>query len=120
MLLQLSIPKCQNIVFNPKLLPLGIFRRTNKVRFPSTIKRLRKQRTEEAKFLREPVEFDPSGDLVENENVEEFKYPFPITETIKILGVKVDSQFTLDEHFKSILTKAAIRQCILTKVSNCH
>ena len=43
-----------------------------------------------------------------------------MTETEKILAVKIDSQFTLDEHSKSIIIKAAVGQFVLAKVANCH
>ena len=120
MLLQLNAQKCQNIVFNPMLLPMGIFRRSGRIRFPTTTRRLRNQRKAEAAFLPEPIDFDPQ----ENANVanaqESNGFPFPITDTVKVLGVTIDSQFTLDEHFKNMCTKAAVRQSILSKVANSH
>ena len=32
----------------------------------------------------------------------------------------IDTHFTLDEHFKSVITKASVRQSILAKVANYH
>ena len=122
MLLKLATHKCQNIVFNPMLMPLGIFRRTDNVRYPTTVNRLRKQHRAEAGFLTTPIDFDPFEEEagIENVGIEYRNYPFPKKETVKILGVTIDSQFTLDEHFTNIVTKAAVRQCLLTKVSNSH
>ena len=45
--------------------------------------------------------------------------PFPVTTSLRVLGVVVDSQFTLDERFESVLAKAPLRQRILHKVTNC-
>ena len=67
MLLQLSILKCQNAVFNPKLLPTCIFRRSEETHYQSTINRLRKQHKAEAEFLVRPLDFDPSEDRTKSE-----------------------------------------------------
>ena len=120
MLLQLSIQKCRNAAYSPAFLLVGILRRSRKVRYSSTVYRLRKQQKAEARFLTEPIEFEPFGERVEDPTSEKCGYPLPITETIKILGVEIDSQFKLDEHFKSMITKAAVRECIPAKVANCH
>ena len=48
------------------------------------------------------------------------KYPFPITDAVKIHGVTFDTQFTLDERFKNVMTKAALRQRLLNRVANCR
>ena len=55
-----STPKCKNVVLNPNILPMGIFRRTSKTKYPSAATRLRKQYTEEAKHLTQPPDYDPT------------------------------------------------------------
>ena len=44
-------------------------------------------------------------------------YPFPLQETVKVLGVLLDSHVTLDEHFRALMSGAQIRQGILTRVA---
>ena len=54
------------------------------------------------------MDFDPhttpkAGSEEENEG-----YPFPASENLKVLGVSICTHYTLDEHFKSIITKASV------------
>ena len=43
----------------------------------------------------------------------------PLTDTLKVLGVVVDTRFTLDEPFRQVLTKAPVRQGMLQRVAGC-
>ena len=120
MLLRQAIRKCQNIAFNPMQFPEAIFRRSGKTRYLTTAKRLRRQHSEVAHFLTQPVDFDPFEDKQRGTQVDADGYPFPVAETVEILGVTIGSQFALDEHFKNVIAKAAARQCLLTRVTSCH
>ena len=114
----MSIPKCKNIVLNSLLSPKGIFRRTEKTRYPTTKNRLKKQYTEEAKHITEQSDLDPLTGPQAETTCEKKGYPFALPEHLKRLEITKDTHFTPDERFKSIVTKASVRQGILAKVTN--
>ena len=63
--------------------------------------------------------------MAEEENEMEFElgdrtFPFPLTDNLKILGVIIDNWFTLEDHFRQVLTKAPVRQGILQRVAGCR
>ena len=58
----------------------------------------------------------PLGD--EEEGREQEGFPFPLTSSLKILGVTIDAHSTVDEHFQTIMSKAPIRQVYLRRVAN--
>ena len=45
-------------------------------------------------------------------------FPFPVTSTLRVLGVTLDMFFYLDDHYQDILIKAQRRHGILAKVAN--
>ena len=118
MALELNSDKCRNIAFNPIILKGGKFRRYPQTTPVTTRARLGRPWRRAAQFVTEKLDFDTFG--VERE--EDGKNlqppcPFPLTESPKVLGVIIDEFFTLDVHFRAILTKAPVRQVVLHRVA---
>ena len=115
--LVLSNSKTKNLVFHPDLFPVGIFRRSPTWRFPSTKKRQETQHRMAATLLREVLEFDPQRPMPDaGKNFWE-GFPFPMTATMRVLGVTLDPYLTLDAHYEGIIAKAQMRQGILSRVA---
>ena len=118
--LQLQDQKTYNILYESKILSQGIYRRTPPISIQNTKTRLRKQHTERAKHDHRPLDFDPTDPTASptqaGTTMEE--YPHPLSETVKILGVTLDNDFTLDDHMQTTMAKAQLRQAILSKVAN--
>ena len=104
MQLQLSIPKCENVVLNPNILLMDIFRRKSKTKYPPTATRLRKQYTGKAKHSRQPPDYDPLllAETCPEQHREQNNYPFPLSESLRVLGVTIGTHFALDAHFKNM------------------
>ena len=115
--LKLNEKKTKNLVFHPLLLPNGIYRRTTAYRFPNTEKRMETQNRALAGLLKEILDFDPYQDIPTIEDNFWDGFPFPVTPTLRILGVAIDMFFSLDEHFRDPVAKAQLRQGILEKVA---
>ena len=115
--LELSDEKTRNLVFHPNLLPNGIHRRMPDLKYPNTKQRTEQQLRAVAAMLIETLDFDPYLPRQEEELNFWEGFPFPVTQTMRILGVTIDPFFALDEHYKDIVTKARLRQGILGKVA---
>ena len=71
--LDISRPKTHSVLFNPKLIPDGIFRRKGKTTFPNTKKRLSEQYIQMAKHDQVVLDFDPfSEDLQQLHELRDF------------------------------------------------
>ena len=122
-----SVPKTHNVIFDKELISNGISRRSKKVNFPNTKKRLAEQDTILARRDRTVVDFDPFENNNDNEQQEYENRnakvnftgaPVPLVEEMKVLGVTIDRMFTLDTHHKTLLSRAQMRQSILNKISS--
>ena len=83
-----------------------------------TKKRVADQLTMAARYDASLLEFDPlrAGGIDIEQHVQPF--PFPLTSTLKVLGVTIDEFFTLDDHLRTTLAKAPARLNILRRVTN--
>ena len=118
--LELSAPKCNNINFSPYLPPLGIYRRAAATTFPAAKQRLVMQNRAEGKFGGTRLDFDPTEEVRDSFGGGKPEFPSPNSNSLKVFGVQVDSRFTRDEHFPSVVERATIRQGILNKVAGCR
>ena len=116
--------KTQNILFEPNIIPKGLFRRDDRTMVPSTKKRLLEQYRSEATYSAltrdEPLDFDPYEDPQPSKDNRSWlpPFPFPLADEIKILGVTFDRHGSFDGHFAQVLAKARIRQGLLARVSH--
>ena len=118
MALTLNDSKCKNIIFNPTVLRGGIYRRSTDGIKLSTRERLARQWRAAAPFSSEVMDFDPQQGGEPDGDPLGAPYPFPLSDSLRVLGVTIDEYFALDEHFQSVLAKAPVRQGILHKVVN--
>ena len=92
---------------------------------PNEIKELKEMPNElsgnaklDAKLMPSVLEFDPiSGDDGVEVAETEAGFPFPLKSPIRILGVEIQRYMHLDAHPRDILSKAAVRQGILSRVA---
>ena len=109
MSLELSPEKCKSILINPWLLPRGIYRRAGEGKLLTTKQHLKRQHQAEAEYDLTRLDFDPNAEemMADREETEEAEasFPFPLTDSLKILGVVIDTWFKLDDHFQQLLTR---------------
>ena len=118
--LELNDTKTKNLILHPRLLPAGIYRRSPATTYPSTKARVEAQHREVAKLLRETLDYDPRTPPTTQECNFWDGFPFPVTPTIRILGVAIDMFFAMDDHYRDLVAKARLRQGILKKVTSTH
>ena len=121
--LMIQKAKTQNMVWDPRIIPDGVFRRSDAAYIPNTRKRQTQQYQREAPFLTEPTDFDPSMPQATQTNTgsrnqQSPTFPYPLNATIKILGITFDRHFTFDEHFDLLQAKARTRQSIMAGVAH--
>ena len=111
--------KTQNMVCRPKILEHGVYRRSPPLSALAKRTRMERQFHREASFGCPPVEFDLEGgaEMPTRMHAACGGYPSPLGETVKVLGVYLDSHMTLDEHFRALMSKAQMRQGILARVA---
>ena len=121
--LMIQAAKTQNMVWDPRIIQDGIFRRSDASYVPNTRKRQAQQYQKEAPFLTDPIDFDPNEIPQQQkqgpqDNPTSGNYPFPLNDTIKILGLTFDKHFTFDTHYESLIAKARMRQSIMAGVAH--
>ena len=75
----------------------------------------------QAKRSKIVVELKLAGDEIifrdSDSEEKEVIFPFPLEHVVRVLGVLFDDLFTIDDQFARMLTKAQVRQGILSKVA---
>ena len=111
--------KTHNILLEPPLLPLGVYRRRPPLSILSTKTRLRLQRTNEAPYGDKRQEGDPHDDAMSAMVIlpdPSQGFPHPLARTVRVLGVTLGKQLTLGDHFCSLLKRPQVWQGILARV----
>ena len=93
--------KTQNLVWRPVLLPQGVYRRAPPRSALATRTRKTRQYQLEARHVQVQIEFGLGGNQVvpSVQQLAQGGYPYPLRESIKILGVQIDSHMTLNDYF---------------------
>ena len=117
----LSMPKTHNILLEPHLVPRGTYRRGPPHTTMATKTRLRLQRTHEARFDISILEYNPLGppgfEALSQAAGPTRGFPYPLSDTVRILGILLDSHQALDDHFASLLKRSQLRQGLLAQVA---
>ena len=95
----------QNLVCRPAVLPKGIYRRAPPRSALATRTRQAGQYQLEARRDRVQIEFGLGDDHHTKKLAKQFAkrgYPYPLQDTIKVLGAQSDSHMTLDDHFRAL------------------
>ena len=118
--LQIQGEKTHNILLNPNVLAGGTYRRAPPVSALATKTRRARMYAQAARFSDVQLELDPFDHpaLQRPELIDAYGFPYPLAESMRVLGVQLDEYMTLDEHLQSILSRAQVRQGILAKVAH--
>ena len=106
-----------NIVFNPLLLPYGVFRRNLDLNYPTT-KIGAEQRHGKVGPIKsgsldvDPAEGIPTADVNFWEGL-----PYPAVNTMKVLGLTIAAHRVPGDHFRDIIAKAQMARGILGRVA---
>ena len=111
--------KTKNVVYKPEILQEGVYRRAPPLSVLATRTRLQRQYQTEARSGCPETEFELESEQAMASRLDMAcqGYPFPLQETVKVLGVILDNHMTLDEHYRVLMSKAQVRQGILTRVA---
>ena len=119
--LKIQDPKTHNMLWEAKDLPEGIYRRKPPISIRTTKTRLKEQYQKSAEHCKSLIDFDPETHppLPTRANLAADGFPYPLSDSVKILGLTLDEYFALDEHMKILSAKAQVRQGILSRVARC-
>ena len=117
--LNLQEPKSHNILMQPAQLPQGVYRRGPPISLLSTKTRQRRQYQHDASYDHTLLEFDPQTQpsLTTRAEMDSDGFPYPLEESIKILGIRIDDHFSMDAGVEDLLARSQLRQGILAKLA---
>ena len=117
--LQIQRRKTQNILLDPRIIREGIYRRTDSTLPQPTHTRLRDQYCLEARWTAGAIDFDPAQETPEEPRPIglDRAFPYPLSPTLKVLGIIIDRHFTFDSHCTALFAKSRTRQGIMASVA---
>ena len=118
--LSLQTPKTRNLVMSPLVLEGGIYRGAPLASALATRARRQGQYSLAAREHRRLLEFEVDGDLglPPEETLGAEGFPYPLVDSMRVLGVHLDAYGSLDDQFPAIPAKAQARQGVLAKVAH--
>ena len=113
-------PKTHNIFLQPDITPGRIYTRLPPRSYRTTRTRIRAQLCRDAAARQPILELDlgappPPESLMQQSLL---RFPYPLEDSMRVLGVWLDTHFTFDDQFRSLLTRAQARQGILARAAS--
>ena len=118
--LRIQRQKTQNVLLDPRIINDGLFRRTDNTAPQPTTTRVRDQYCREARWTVDTTDFDPDQETPPEPRPRglDRAFPYPLSSTMKVLGITIDRHFTFDSHHSALLAKSRTRQGILSSVAH--